>query len=144
MSGELKVTLTGNVTADPELRFTPNGQAVGSFTVAQTPRRYDRDAGKYVDGDTVFMRVSVWRDQAQQVAESIQKGNRVVVTGTLLQRSYEDREGNKRTSIEVRADDVAASMRYATVSIKRAARGSDNVVDPGDDYWTQDEPPAEH
>jgi single-strand DNA-binding protein len=144
MANELKVTLTGNVTADPELRFTPSGQAVGSFTVAQTPRRFDRDTNKYVDGDTVFMRVSVWRDQAEQVAASIKKGNRVVVTGTLLQRSYEDREGNKRTSIEVRADDVAASMRYATVTINRATRGSDNVVDPGEDYWTQDEPPAEH
>ena len=144
MANELNITVTGNITADPELRVTPNGQSVGSFTVAQTPRKFDRDSNGYKDGETVFMRVSVWRDQAEHVAESLHKGDRVVVTGELKQRSYTDREGIDRTVTELRAKDVAASMLYANLSVRKATRGSNNVVDPGDDYWTQDEPPAEH
>lgn len=124
MSGETIITVVGNLTADPELRFTPSGAAVANFTVASTPRIFDSKAQDYRDGETLFMRVSVWRDQAEAVAESLVKGTRVVVTGKLEQRSYETREGEKRTSYEMQADEVAPSLRYATAKVTKTAQRS--------------------
>lgn len=125
MAGEIRTTVVGNLTADPVLRFTPSGAAVANFTVASTAQRYDRDAGEWVDGDPVFMPCTVWRQAAENVAESLTKGTRVVVTGSLRQRSYEDREGQTRTVLELDADEVAASMKFATVAVtKKPAGGS--------------------
>lgn len=139
MSGETNITVVGNLTADPELRFTPSGAAVASFTVASTPRFFDKGANEWRDGDTLFMRVSVWREQAESVAESLTKGSRVVVTGQLQQRSYETREGEKRTSYEMQADDVAASLKYATAKLTRTqtnrAGGPARSTSQADDAW---------
>ncbi len=110
----LTLTIVGNLTGDPELRFTPSGAAVANFTVAHTPRSYDRAAGKWVDGATVFMRCSAWRDQAEHVADSLCKGDRVVVTGSLNSRSFETPEGEFRTVLELEVHDVGPSLRYAT------------------------------
>jgi single-strand DNA-binding protein len=122
MSGETVITVIGNLTGDPELRFTPSGAAVASFTVASTPRTFDRQANEFKDGDTLFLRCSVWREQAESVAESLTKGTRVVVTGRLVQRSYETREGEKRTVYELQVDEVAPSLKYATAKVTRLAR----------------------
>jgi single-strand DNA-binding protein len=112
----------GNLTADPELRFTPSGAGVANFTVASTPRTFDRQTQEWQDGDALFLRCSVWRAQAENVAEGLRKGDRVVVTGRLKQRSYE-KDGQKRTVIELEADEVAASAKFATVTAQRAQRG---------------------
>jgi single-strand DNA-binding protein len=137
MSGEINVTLTGNLTDAPELRYIPDsGRPVVSFTVAQTPRHFDSSSSKWVDGPATFMRVSVFGQPAENIAASeLPKGARVVVTGSLHQRSYETREGEKRTVHEVRATEVAASMRYATVGVtKVSGRDADVVEGPwGDD-----------
>jgi single-strand DNA-binding protein len=142
MSGELNVTLVGNLTSAPELRFIPSsGRPVCSFTVAQTPRHYDSKSSSWTDGDTVFMRVSVFGQPAENIAASeLPQGARVVVTGSLLQRSYEDREGVKRTVVEVRATDVAASMRYATVGVtKVSGRTQDQDADVYQGPWSDDQ-----
>ena len=123
MAGDTTVTIIGNLTADPELRFTPNGQAVANFTVASTPRFYDKQAGEWKDGDALFMRCNVWRQAAENVAESLTKGARVMVQGTLRQRSYETREGEKRTVVELAAEEVAPSLRYATAKVTKVPRG---------------------
>lgn len=123
MAGETVITVVGNLTADPELRFTPSGAAVASFTVASTPRTFDRQSNEWKDGDTLFMRCSVWRDAAENVAESLTKGTRVVVQGRLVQRSFETREGEKRTVVEMQVDEVAPSLRYATAKVTRSQRG---------------------
>lgn len=123
MAGDTIITVVGNLTADPELRFTPSGAAVASFTVASTPRTFDRQANEWKDGDTLFMRCSIWRDAAENVAESLQKGMRVIVQGRLVQRSFETREGEKRTVVEMQVDEVGPSMRYATAKVTRASRG---------------------
>jgi single-strand DNA-binding protein len=123
MAGETTITIIGNLTADPELRFTPQGAAVASFTVASTPRTFDKQAQEWRDGDALFLRCSVWREQAENVAESLVKGSRVVVVGTLKQRSFETREGEKRTVVECDATEVAPSLRYAQAKIQKAARG---------------------
>lgn len=120
MSGETVVTIVGNLTSDPELRFTQNGHAVANFTVASTPRNFDRDANEWKDGDALFLRCSVWRDFAEHVAGSLQKGNRVIVTGRLRQRAYETKEGEKRTSFELEIDEIGPSLRYVTASVTRA------------------------
>ena len=122
MSGETILTIVGNLTGDPELRFTPSGAAVANFTVASTPRIFDSKAQEHRDGDTLFMRVSVWREQAESVTESLTKGTRVVVTGRLEQRSYETREGEKRTSYEMQADEVAPSLKFSTAKVTRTQR----------------------
>lgn len=122
MAGDTNITVIGNVTGDPELRFTPSGAAVANFTVASTPRQFDKASNTWKDGETLFMRVSVWRDQAENVAESIQRGTRVVVTGRLKSRSYETKEGEKRTIIEMEADEVAPSLRYASAKVTRTQR----------------------
>lgn len=123
MAGETVITVIGNLTADPELRFTPSGAAVANFTVASTPRTFDRQANEWKDGDTLFMRCSIWRDAAENVAESLTKGMRVVVTGRLVQRSYETREGEKRTVVELQVDEIGPSLRYASAKVTRTQRG---------------------
>ena len=124
MAGEAVITVIGNLTADPELRFTPSGAAVANFTVASTPRIYDRNTSEWKDGDPLFMRCSIWREAAENVVESLTKGTRVIVTGRLVQRSYDTREGEKRTVVELQVDEVAPSLRYATAKITRAQRSS--------------------
>jgi single-strand DNA-binding protein len=123
MAGETVITVVGNLTADPELRFTPSGAAVASFTVASTPRTFDRQANEWKDGETLFLRCSVWREAAENVAESLTKGTRVIVQGRLVQRSFETREGEKRTVVEMQVDEVGPSLRYATAKVTRASRG---------------------
>lgn len=123
MAGDTIITVVGNLTADPELRFTASGAAVASFTVASTPRTFDRQAGEWKDGETLFMRCSIWREAAENVAESLTKGNRVVVQGRLTQRSYETREGEKRTVVEMQVDEIGPSLRYATAKVTRTQRG---------------------
>jgi single-strand DNA-binding protein len=120
--GDIQVTIVGNLTGDPELRFTPSGQAVASFTVASSTRIMDKATNEWKDGDTVFMRCSVWRQYAENVAESLTRGTRVVVTGRLKQRSFETREGEKRTVVECDVDDVGPALRYATARINKVAR----------------------
>jgi len=123
MSGETTITVIGNLTGDPELRFTPSGQAVANFTVASTPRVFDKAKNEWVDGDTLFMRCSIWREAAESVAESLTKGTRVIVTGQLVQRSYE-KDGEKRTVVELKADEVGPSLKYATARVTRTQRGT--------------------
>ncbi len=122
MAGETTITVIGNLTADPELRFTPSGAAVANFTVASTPRTFDRQSNEWKDGDTLFLRCSIWREAAENVAESLTKGTRVVVTGRLVQRSYETREGEKRTVYELQVDEVGPSLRYASAKVTRTQR----------------------
>lgn len=121
-AGDINVTVIGNLTADPELRFTPSGAAVASFTVAASSRYLDKQSNEWKDSDPVFMRCSVWRQYAENVAESLQKGMRVIVQGRLRQRSYETREGEKRTVVEMEVDDVGPALRYATAKVTRIAR----------------------
>jgi single-strand DNA-binding protein len=123
VAGDTTITVVGNLTADPELRFTPSGAAVASFTVASTPRTFDRQANEWKDGETLFMRCSIWREAAENVAESLTKGMRVIAQGRLVQRSYETREGEKRTVVEMQVDEVGPSMRYATAKVTRSQRG---------------------
>ena len=122
MAGETVITVIGNLTGDPELRFTPSGAAVANFTVASTPRTFDRQSNEFKDGDTLFMRCSIWREAAENVAESLTKGTRVIVTGRLVQRSYETREGEKRTVVELQVDEVGPSLRYASAKVTRTQR----------------------
>ena len=124
MAGETIITVVGNLTADPELRYTQNGLAVANFTIASTPRTFDRQANEFKDGEALFLRASVWRDFAEHVAGSLTKGSRVVATGRLKQRSYETREGEKRTSIELEVDEIGPSLRYATAQVTRASGGA--------------------
>jgi len=124
MAGETSITVVGNLTADPELRYTQNGLPVANFTIASTPRNFDRASGEWKDGDALFLRASVWREFAEHVAGSLTKGSRVIATGRLKQRSYQDREGNQRTSIELEVDEIGPSLRYATAQVTRAAGGS--------------------
>lgn len=119
MAGETVVTVIGNLTADPELRWTQSGAAVADFTVASTPRTYDRNAGEWRDGDTLFMRCSVWRETAENVAESLRKGMRVIVQGRLTQRSYDTQQGERRTVVELQVDEVGPSLRRARAQVTR-------------------------
>lgn len=155
MSGETVITVVGNLTGDPELRFTGGGAAVASFTVASTPRTFDKSSNAWKDGDPLFLRCSVWREAAEHVVESLVKGARVIVTGRLAQRSYETREGEKRTVYELQVDEVGPSLRYATASVTRAQRSAGGGFGGGgggqapatDDPWAatsgsySDEPP---
>jgi single-strand DNA-binding protein len=155
MAGETTITVVGNLTADPELRFTPSGAAVASFTVASTPRMFDRNTGEWKDGDALFLRCNIWRQAAENVAESLTRGSRVLVSGRLRQRSFETREGEKRTVVELEVDEVGPSLRYATAKINKVSRGSSGGGGygsgaPADDPWgsapaagpaTDDEPP---
>ena len=121
MAGDTVITVIGNLTADPELRWTQSGAAVADFTVASTPRTYDRNAGEWRDGDTLFMRCSVWRETAENVAESLRKGMRVIVVGRLTQRSYETQQGERRTVVELQVDEVGPSLRRARAQVTRTA-----------------------
>ena len=123
MANDTVITVIGNLTADPELRFTQSGIAVASFTVASTPRTFDRQANEWKDGEALFLRCSIWRDAAENVAESLEKGTRVVVQGRLKQRSYTDREGNNRTSIELDVEEIGPSLKYATAKPTKVQRG---------------------
>lgn len=154
-AGDVVVTIVGNLTNDPELRFTPSGAAVASFTVASTPRVLDKATNEWKDGEPVYMRCSVWRQYAENVAESLTKGTRVIVTGRLKQRSYETREGEKRSVMELEVDDVGPALRYATAKVNRVQRGGGGYGEgggagaPADDPWASgpvggagfDEPP---
>jgi single-strand DNA-binding protein len=124
MAGDTTITVVGNLTDDPELRFTPSGAAVANFTVASTPRFLDKQTNEWKDGDALFLRCSIWRQAAENVAESLQRGMRVIVTGRLKQRSYETKEGEKRTVYEIEVDEVGPSMRYATAKVNKAQRSS--------------------
>ena len=123
MAGETVITVVGNLTNDPELRFTPSGAAVASFTVASTPRTLDKNTNEWKDGDALFLRCSIWRQAAENVAESLQRGMRVVVQGRLKQRSFETKEGEKRTVVELEVDEVGPSLKYATAKVTKASRG---------------------
>ena len=123
MAGETIITLVGNLTADPELRFTPSGAPVANFTVASTPRTFDRASNEWKDGDALFLNCAVWRQAAENVAESLTKGMRVIVQGRLRQRSYETREGEKRTVVELEVDEVGPALKYASAKVTRNAGG---------------------
>src|SRR6202035_535511 len=122
-AGDTPITVVGNLVADPELRFTPSGQPVATFRVASTPRFRDNASGEWKDGDSLFLRCSVWRQAAENVAESLQRGMRVIVTGRLRQRNYETKEGEKRTVYEVEVDDVGPSLKNASAKVNKASRG---------------------
>src|SRR5689334_533296 len=124
MAGETIITVVGNLTADPELRFTPSGAAVASFTIASTPRTFDRNSNEWKDGEALFLRCSIWRQAAENVAESLTRGMRVIASGRLKQRSFETREGEKRTVIELDVDEVGPSLRYASAKANKTQRGS--------------------
>jgi single-strand DNA-binding protein len=168
MSGETVITVVGNLTGDPELRFTPSGAAVANFTIASTPRNFDKQTNEWKDGDTLFLNCSIWRQAAENVAESLQKGMRVVAQGRLKQRSYETREGEKRTVVELEVEEIGPSLKHATARVTRVnsqgapggsgnrGGGGGNSNDPwatssaggsqpqGNDPWatgSQDEPP---
>jgi single-strand DNA-binding protein len=123
MAGDTIITVVGNLTADPELRFTPSGAAVANFTVASTPRTLDRQTNEWKDGEALFLRCNIWRQAAENVAETLTRGMRVMVQGRLKQRSFETREGEKRTVVELEVDEVGPSLRYATAKVNRASRG---------------------
>ncbi|GAB3562499.1 single-stranded DNA-binding protein [Spelaeicoccus albus] len=123
MAGDTIITIVGNLTADPELRFTPSGAAVANFTVASTPRAFDRQSGEWKDGETLFLRCSVWRDAAENVAESLTRGTRVVAQGRLKSRSFETKEGEKRTVMELEVDEVGPALRYASAKVTKTSRG---------------------
>lgn len=122
MAGETVITVVGNLVDDPELRFTPSGAAVANFRIASTPRKFNRNTNEWEDGDALFLSCSVWRQAAENVAESLQRGNRVIVQGRLKQRSYETREGEKRTVVELEVDEVGPALAFATAKVTRASR----------------------
>jgi single-strand DNA-binding protein len=130
MAGETTITVIGNLTADPELKYSPSGSAVANFTVASTPRTFDRQSNEWKDGETLFLRASVWREAAENVAESLTKGMRVIVSGRLKSRSYETKEGEKRTVVELEVEEVGASLRYSKAKVTRTQR-SDNPAGQG-------------
>jgi single-strand DNA-binding protein len=142
MAGETVITIIGNLVDDPELRFTPSGAAVANFRVASTPRTFDRQAGEWRDGETLFLSCSVWRQAAENVAESLQRGMRVIVQGRLKQRSFETREGEKRTVFEIDVDEVGPSLRNATAKVTKTTRsgggggyGGGQGGQPANDPW---------
>lgn len=122
MAGDPVITLVGNLTSDPELRFTPNGAAVANFTVASTPRMFDRKSGEFRDGETLFMRCSLWRDAAENVAESLSRGTRVIVQGRLKSRSFDTKEGERRTVMELDVDEIGPSLRFAKAQVSKVER----------------------
>src|SRR3954468_130118 len=140
MAGETPITVVGNLTADPELRFTPSGAAVANFTVASTPRTLDRQSNEWRDGEPLFLGCSVWRQAAENAAESLTRGMRVIVTGRLKARSYETREGEKRTVFQIEVDEVAPSLRYATAKVTKTSRSGGGQGfqsgGGGDDPWS--------
>ncbi|MDU0348307.1 single-stranded DNA-binding protein [Actinomyces sp. MRS3W] len=144
MAGDTVITLIGNLVSDPELRFTPSGAAVASFTIASTPRSFNRQSGQWEDGETLFMRSSCWRELAENVAESLTKGTRVIATGRLRQRSYTTRDGQDRTVVELQVDEIGPSLRYATAQITRnAPRGQQQGGQPQQPAQHPANPPAD-
>ena len=145
MAGETIITLVGNLTSDPDLRFTPSGAAVANFTVASTPRTFDRQTQEWKDGEAMFISCAAWRNLAENVAESLTKGSRVIVTGRLRSRSYEGREGERRTVFEIEVDEIGPSLRYATAKLTRTSTSgswqqqSSSQVQAAPDWTT---PPA--
>ena len=146
MAGETVITVVGNLTSDPELRYTQNGLAVANFTIASTPRTFDRAKNEWVDGDALFLRASVWREFAEHVAGSLTKGARVIASGRLKQRSYETKEGEKRTSMELEIDEIGPSLRYATASLTRTQLNNRGAPASGgqgnDEPWAPTGPAA--
>lgn len=134
MAGETVITVIGNLTGDPELRFTPSGAAVVNFTIASTPRTFDRQSQEWKDGEALFLRCSAWRQLAENVAETLTRGARVIASGRLTQRSWEDKEGQKRTTVELQVDEVGPSLRFATAKVIRAARGESGGYSSGGGY----------
>ncbi|MBO9522247.1 MAG: single-stranded DNA-binding protein [Nocardioidaceae bacterium] len=147
MAGETVITVVGNLVDDPELRFTPSGAAVANFRIASTPRTFDRQTNEWKDGEALFLSCSVWRQAAENVAESLQRGMRVVVQGRLKARSYETREGEKRTVFEIEVEEVGPSLKYATAKVTRANRSSGGGYSGGgsggDDPWATPAQPAQ-
>ncbi|WP_283139500.1 single-stranded DNA-binding protein [Rhizohabitans arisaemae] len=142
-AGDTQITLVGNLVEDPELRFTPSGQAVAKFRIASTPRFMDRQTNEWKDGESLFLTCNVWRQAAENVAESLQRGMRVIVQGRLRQRTWESKEGEKRTSYEVEVDEVGPSLRNATAKVNRTARqggGGGFGAGPADDPWATASP----
>jgi single-strand DNA-binding protein len=138
MAGETPITVVGNLTADPELRFTPSGAAVANFTVASTPRTFDRQSNEWKDGEALFLNCSVWRQAAENAAESLVRGMRVIVQGNLKARSYETREGEKRTVFEIDVQEVGPSLKYATAKVQKTTRsggGGGGGFGGGGDPW---------
>jgi len=136
MAGETSITVVGNLTADPELRFTPNGAAVATFTIASTPKTFDKQAGEFKDGETLFLRCSVWREAAENVAESLTKGMRVVAQGNLKSRSFETKEGEKRTVMELDVQEIGPSLRWASAKVTRTERkGNTQPSAPAANSW---------
>jgi single-strand DNA-binding protein len=150
MAGETIITVVGNLTDDPDLRFTPSGAAVANFTVASTARMFDKNTNEWKDGDPLFLRCSVWRQAAENVAESLTRGSRVIVQGRLKQRSYETREGEKRTVYELEVDEVGAALKYATAKVTKTTRsgggggdysgGGGSSAGGGNDPWATSAP----
>lgn len=136
MANETQITLVGNLTSDPELRFNPSGAAVTNFTVASTPSSFDKQSNAFKDGETLFLRCAIWREAAENVAESLTKGTRVIVSGRLKSRSYDTKEGEKRTVMELDVDEIGPSLRYATAKVTRAQRIISPSPDPGQG-WTK-------
>lgn len=132
MANETTITVVGNLTSDPELRYTQNGLAVANFTIAATPSTFDRTTNAWKDGDPLFLRASVWKEHAEHVAGSLSKGSRVVATGRLKQRSYETKEGEKRTSMELEIDEIGNSLRYGTTAFTKASSATSGVTEPWD------------
>lgn len=124
MAGETVITVIGNLTADPELRFTPAGAAVANFTIASTPRTFDRQSNEWKDGEALFLRASVWKEAAENVAETLTKGMRVIAQGRLRSRSYDTKEGERRTVMELEIDEIGPSLKYASAKVTRTARGN--------------------
>lgn len=142
MANDTTITVIGNLTSDPELRFTSSGAAVANFTIASTPRSFDKASGEWKDGEALFLRCSIWRQAAENVAESLVRGARVVVTGRLVQRSFETKEGEKRTSIELQVDEIGPSLKYATAKVNKVSRdggggsfGGGSSAPAADDPW---------
>jgi single-strand DNA-binding protein len=153
MAGETVITVVGNLTDDPELRFTPSGAAVANFTVASTPRNFNKQTNEWEDGEAMFLRCSIWRQAAENVAESLQRGMRVVVQGRLRARTWETREGEKRTSFEVDVEEIGPSLKFATAKVNRVSRGGGGGYSGGgqaaqgggqtaDDPWATPAPAA--
>ena len=160
MAGETVITVVGNLTDDPELRFTPSGAAVANFTVASTPRSFNKQTNEWEDGEAMFLRCSIWRQAAENVAESLQRGMRVVVQGRLKSRSYETREGEKRTVFEIDVEEIGPSLKFATAKVNRVSRsggqgysgggggaaapsgGADGGGQPANDPWATPAPAA--
>lgn len=139
MANETIITVVGNLTGDPELRFTPSGSAVANLTIASTPKTFDKQANEFKDGETLFMRCSVWREAAENVAESLTKGTRVMAQGRLKQRSYETTEGEKRTVVEMEIDEIGPSLRWASAKVTRTNRSDKpaQASTPAQDPWGQ-------